>query len=202
MTIFTRERVQWLHDAASEFADTKLKMTMNPEEVLILTRMLLTAMQQEPVAWSTWDARTGKLSLYHLIDDVNAALSGNQYLEIVPFYTAPPAPVVPEAMQQEPVSFDVLNETVAEVTGGNLHSWNFALYKGHHQVPFINYNSLSRIVEKFRVAPQPASVVPDEIDVNDPALDTRRRWMAEGWNRCRAAMFQLGIAPHKLGNDL
>lgn len=34
----------------------------------------------------------------------------------------------------------------------------------------------------------PAPVVPDEIDVNDPALDTHRKWMAEGWNRCRAAM--------------
>lgn len=36
--------------------------------------------------------------------------------------------------------------------------------------------------------PQPA--VPDEIDVNDPALDTHRKWMAEGWNLCRAAMLQ------------
>ena len=36
--------------------------------------------------------------------------------------------------------------------------------------------------------PQPA--VPDEIDVNDPALDTHRKWMVEGWNRCRAAMLQ------------
>ncbi|HGG2208729.1 TPA: hypothetical protein ACJFRZ_002723 [Escherichia coli] len=36
----------------------------------------------------------------------------------------------------------------------------------------------------------PALVVPDEIDVNDPALDTHRKWMAEGWNRCRSAMLQ------------
>lgn len=35
--------------------------------------------------------------------------------------------------------------------------------------------------------------VPDEIDVNDPALDTHRKWMAEGWNRCRATM--LSAAP-------
>ncbi|MBW5893146.1 hypothetical protein IM880_13065 [Pectobacterium polaris] len=32
--------------------------------------------------------------------------------------------------------------------------------------------------------------VPDEIDVKDPALDTHRKWMAEGWNRCRATMLQ------------
>lgn len=37
---------------------------------------------------------------------------------------------------------------------------------------------------------QPAPVVPEEIDVNDPALDTHRKWMAEGWNRCRAALLQ------------
>lgn len=40
-------------------------------------------------------------------------------------------------------------------------------------------------------APQlPHPAVPDEIDVNDPVLDTHRKWMAEGWNRCRAAMLQ------------
>ncbi|MFP9227563.1 substrate-binding domain-containing protein [Pectobacterium cacticida] len=36
----------------------------------------------------------------------------------------------------------------------------------------------------------PLPVVPDEIDVNDPALDTHRKWMADGWNRCRATMLQ------------
>lgn len=41
----------------------------------------------------------------------------------------------------------------------------------------------------------PAPVVPDEIDVNDPALDTHRKWMAEGWNRCRAVMLQAGNSP-------
>ncbi|WP_216662714.1 hypothetical protein [Klebsiella aerogenes] len=37
---------------------------------------------------------------------------------------------------------------------------------------------------------QPAPVVPDGIEVNDPSLDTHRKWMAEGWNRCRAAILQ------------
>lgn len=41
----------------------------------------------------------------------------------------------------------------------------------------------------------PAPVVPDEIDVKDPALDTHRKWMAEGWNRCRAAMLQSKAEP-------
>ncbi|EHE1279963.1 hypothetical protein JNP73_001634 [Salmonella enterica] len=78
------------------------------------------------VAWSAKDMRNGEQSLYSLIDDVNAALSDNQWLEITPLYTAP----------------------------------------------------------------QPAPVVPEEIDVNDPALDTHRKWMAEGWNRCRSVMLQ------------
>lgn len=47
----TRERIQWLHDAATEFASTKLKMTMKPDEVLALTRALLAAMDSEPVAY-------------------------------------------------------------------------------------------------------------------------------------------------------
>lgn len=44
----TRERVQWLHDAATEFASTKLKMTMRPDEVLALTSALLAAKDSEP----------------------------------------------------------------------------------------------------------------------------------------------------------
>lgn len=54
------------------------------------------------------------------------------------------------AEKSVPVSFDILNAAVAEVTGGNQQSWNPNLYKGHQAVPFINYNSLSRIVERFR----------------------------------------------------
>lgn len=38
----------------------------------------------------------------------------------------------------------------------------------------------------------PVPVVPEEIDVKDPALDTHRKWMAEGWNRCRSAVLQSG----------
>ncbi|HGO6780191.1 TPA: hypothetical protein ACK8T7_004377 [Klebsiella aerogenes] len=45
----TRELVHWLHDAATEFASTKLKMTMKPDEVLALTGALLAAMDSEPV---------------------------------------------------------------------------------------------------------------------------------------------------------
>lgn len=99
-----------------------------------------------------------------------------------------------KADSAEPVSFDELNAAVAEVTGGNQHAWDANIYKGHQEVPFMNYNSLARIVDKYRV-PQPAPVVPEEIDVNDPALDTHRKWMAEGWNRCRSAMLHAANSP-------
>ena len=53
-------------------------------------------------------------------------------------------------------------------------------------------------VRPLYAAPQlPRPAVPDEIDVNAPALDTHRKWMAEGWNKCRAAMLQ-GKAELKL----
>ncbi|MCU4070069.1 hypothetical protein N8Y21_07255 [Enterobacter hormaechei subsp. steigerwaltii] len=83
----------------------------------------------------------------------------------------------------EPVSFDALNAAVAEVTGGNQHAWNGNIYKGHQEVPFINYNSLSRIVEKFRAAqpPVPEEIMPDHDNTYD---------YVNGWNNCRAAMLR------------
>ncbi|WP_270490534.1 hypothetical protein [Enterobacter ludwigii] len=47
MSTITRERVQWLHDAATEFLDTKLKMTMKPEEIIQLTTALLASLEAE-----------------------------------------------------------------------------------------------------------------------------------------------------------
>ncbi|MFH2432081.1 hypothetical protein [Citrobacter freundii] len=55
-----------------------------------------------PVAWSAKDVRDGEQSLYSLIDDVNAALSDNQWLEITPLYTVPqPAPVIPDEIEPD-----------------------------------------------------------------------------------------------------
>lgn len=64
--------------------------------------------------------------------------------------------LMPQNNTLTPVSFDELNAAVAEVTGGNPHIWDARIYKGHQEVPFINYNSLSRIVEKFRITSQTA----------------------------------------------
>lgn len=47
----TREKVQWLHDAAEEAAAVGIKLTMNPSELLMFTSSLLAAMDSEPVAY-------------------------------------------------------------------------------------------------------------------------------------------------------
>ncbi|MEL7631188.1 hypothetical protein AAGW04_19620 [Pectobacterium aroidearum] len=49
---------------------------------------------------------------------------------------------------------------------------------------------MRRVIPLFKQPPLP--VVPDKIDVKDPALDTHRKWMAEGWNRCRTEILQSG----------
>ncbi|RNM07726.1 hypothetical protein [Dickeya undicola] len=98
--------------------------------------------------------------------------------------------------QQEPITFDVLRNAVAEITGGLPQEWDTAVYKGHQPVPFINFNSLSRIVERFRNNPAPA--VPDEL-MADKAyqLLMEKGGVASpveatvfGWRACRDEMLQ------------
>lgn len=102
----------------------------------------------------------------------------------------------------EPVSFDALRDAVAEVSGGPAMEW-IDIYKGHQAVPFINFNSLARIVDKFRAAP-PAPVVPEEATPKNIEMLASARvnnvtfqWDedqcnagADAWNACRAAMLQ------------
>lgn len=83
-----------------------------------------------------------------------------------------------KADNAEPVSFDELNAAVAEVTGCNPHAWDASIYKGHQAVPFMNYNSLARIVDKYH-APQPKPIAPSEViewlDAEITAIDTMYR---------------------------
>ncbi|HIE4887512.1 hypothetical protein [Klebsiella pneumoniae] len=46
----TREKAQWLHDAREEAAAAGIKLTMNPNELLMFTSYALSAMDCEPVA--------------------------------------------------------------------------------------------------------------------------------------------------------
>lgn len=67
-----------------------------------------------------------------------------------------------ESLESEPVSFDDLRDAVAEVSGAPAMEWS-DIYKGHQPVPFINFNSLARIVDKFRIAPPAPVSVPDDV---------------------------------------
>lgn len=89
---------------------------------------------------------------------------------IAPLFTAHPA----SAVNAEPVSFDALRDAVAEVSGTPAMEWS-DIYKGHQAVPFINFNSLARIVDKFRPAPPAPLSVPDESAVELLATDLMKR---------------------------
>lgn len=106
-----------------------------------------------------------------------------------------------EQQQGNKVTFDSLRDAVAEMTGGIPLEWQSS-EKGHHAVPFINFNSLARIVDKFRAAPQ-IPAVPDEMTITMArAAHHGSKEMivsySDGWNACCAAM--LAAAP-KPGGD-
>lgn len=104
------------------------------------------------------------------------------------------------SLEAEPVSFDDLRDAVAEVSGAPAMEWS-DIYKGHQAVPFINFNSLARIVDKFRTT-LPAPVVPDKrsprdmemlldetgAEVADQDLELVLMLMSTTWNVCRHAM--------------
>lgn len=109
------------------------------------------------------------------------------------------------SLEAEPVSFDELRDAVAEVSGGPAMEWSDT-YKGHQPVPFINFNSLARIVDKFRAAPPAPVSVPDFgaltkcivqrlVDygtTDDEAIASAEEFV---YNTCRAAMFQGKAGP-------
>lgn len=64
----TREKAQWLHDACEEAAAAGIKLTMNPNELLMFTSYALAAMDSEPVAW-TWHYR----EQWHVTNDERRA---------------------------------------------------------------------------------------------------------------------------------
>ncbi|HHG1279027.1 TPA: dATP/dGTP pyrophosphohydrolase domain-containing protein [Klebsiella pneumoniae] len=80
----TREKAQWLHDACEEAAAAGIKLTMNPNELLMFTSYALAAMDSKPVAWR-W--RRGPDTRWHL------ASRGDLAGEVEPLYRhAQPAP--------------------------------------------------------------------------------------------------------------
>lgn len=100
--------------------------------------------------------------------------------------------------EAQPVGFDALADAVKEVTGGIRMEFAADTYKGHQPVPFMNFTSLSRIVEMFRTTP-PAPAVPDFgsltklivgrlIDCGAAGDDSIADAETFVYNSCRAAM--------------
>ncbi|HEI9922968.1 hypothetical protein [Serratia marcescens] len=89
----TTERLKWLHDAATELSATKLKMTMRPDELLVLTSELLANREAQPV-----------IKPFGYYSEETAALLGRRGFAPIsadplvdhnkPLFTAPPAPAV------------------------------------------------------------------------------------------------------------
>ncbi|MGP7371335.1 hypothetical protein ACTZT0_24360 [Klebsiella pneumoniae] len=117
----TRELVHWLHDAATEFASTKLKMTMKPDEVLALTGALLASMDTEPVAYT--DERNlgyidrGRETAYLWGKQNSEASDVALYRHAQP---APVVPVVPEEMTPEMMRSVQLNSELGAYAASNL----------------------------------------------------------------------------------
>ncbi|MDU1287191.1 hypothetical protein [Serratia marcescens] len=84
----TTERLKWIHDAATELSATKLKMTMRPDELLVLTSELLANREAQPVALvDRRPAASGGICWQH---------GGKDLPHGTELFTAPPAPAVPE----------------------------------------------------------------------------------------------------------
>ncbi len=80
----TIERLKWLHDAATELSATKLKMTMRPDELLVLTSELLANREAQPVALvDRRPAASGGICWQH---------GGKDLPHGTELFTAPPAP--------------------------------------------------------------------------------------------------------------
>lgn len=101
----TREKVQWLHDAAEEAAAVGIKLTMNPSELLMFTSSLLAAMDSEPVAWlaiyhgEVYDEAIG---ITRSVVEAQADHFGWELAltEIIPLYRHAQQPVVPDEMDR------------------------------------------------------------------------------------------------------
>ncbi|HBK4657530.1 TPA: hypothetical protein LLS67_002205 [Serratia marcescens] len=89
----TTERLKWIHDAATELSATKLKMTMRPDELLVLTSELLANREAQPVALvDRRPAASGGICWQH---------GGKDLPHGTELFTAPPAPANAQAVAWE-----------------------------------------------------------------------------------------------------
>ncbi|EOV9596849.1 hypothetical protein ACN5PR_002311 [Cronobacter dublinensis] len=97
MSEISNEKIQWLHDAATEFASTGMKMTMNPDEVLQLTTPLLALRKEREAAVPVYQMRlidgTEDQTIWVEVsnEEFNTPLKNPDEWERRILYTAPPA---------------------------------------------------------------------------------------------------------------
>ncbi|EOW6706699.1 DUF551 domain-containing protein [Cronobacter malonaticus] len=119
----SNEKIQWLHDAATEFASTGMKMTMNPDEVLQLTTPLLALRKERDRAVPVYQERrfhvSGKKQIEYWAEINKGAYQYLPESERRIVYAAPPAqPVaVPEWTNEECLEFLSIAFRHAEIKG-------------------------------------------------------------------------------------
>lgn len=181
-----RQKVKSLELAVTQsaFADSRAEL----EEELELARIALASLEAEDVG----EVVLGEYDDCGCHPDARVACIASDgqadwenFKDGTRLFTAPPA----SAVNAEPVSFDALRDAVAEVSGAPAMEWS-DIYKGHQAVPFINFNSLARIVDKFRAAPPAPVSVPAAMEMDDDFDSAFEHGKAVGWNAYRAAMLQ------------
>lgn len=197
----TKERIEWLHYAATGLAANGTEMAMSPQDVIALTECCLAAMDSEPVVF------TDERNLHHIAMGRETSLIwGKQNQEagdIALYRHAQPAPDREQVRREHAEWADM----------------QFLLWDAQRRAGITDEQITQAMIEKLAVnklrewpepkdgeprlhiKEQPAPVVPDEKPMPNPlsmyAVDAVAA-IAEvkGWNACRAAM--LAAAPQEL----
>lgn len=179
----SREKVQWLHDAAEEAAAVGIKLTMNPNELLMFTSALLAAMDSEPVAWRLEDSPESSVTVTD--NEKMAAIWRRNGRNVHPLYATAHS------------STDAVGMVVSEGRQPSAHNPESKIFEvlaesGYEPVPG----------DKLYRHSQPAPVVPEEMPCGGAADDYHDGYQ-DGWNACRAAMLQTEpvTTANKLGNS-
>ncbi|ENL4046418.1 hypothetical protein [Serratia marcescens] len=122
----TTERLKWLHDAATELSATKLKMTMRPDELLVLTSELLANREARPVyQYRMRNPYNGQVTDWETIKPeqvdfiLKETIAANVEFRII---AAPPAPAVPPEASPDDIPQEHNINTYSGITWAA--SWN------------------------------------------------------------------------------